>query len=513
MSRLSAVTALFVLVLLSLPVLHGQGSVGTLNGTVLDQAGASVPGATVVATNIATGAEATTTTTSSGTYTLPYLPAGTYNIRATAPGFRTATAEKIILRVAQTLSVDVKLEIGAVTEHVVVSSTPELLDTGSAEIGRYISTEEYKSWPILVDDGQRQIQSFIFTSLPGTTGGTFKGSINGGQQYSHEILIEGMPVGRSDLSGGNNSEFSPSAEAIGEFKLQSGAIGASYNGGQTAVANFTIKSGTNELHGSAFYYNQNEALNALSLQTKTLGGSKTKHRQDNYGYSVGGPVFIPKVYDGRNKTFFFTNFEKTSLNDLRFSGFVTLPTTSFKQGDFSRLLNPAYTGNPRSGTQVAADALNRPIIFGQIYDPTTTRRLPSGAIVRDPFQGNIIPEAKWDPVSRNVIRNIGIADPQFDTLLRNIERVGTSSPFFKLDIWAVKGDHVINENNQISGYYNHSYRIRNNNGAGRYLPIPGSATSSWQEQATPGNMARLSLTSTLTPYPHQPCRGRLQPLP
>ena len=103
----------------------------------------------------------------------------------------------------------------------------------------------------MVDDGQRQIQQFIFQSLPGTTGGTFQGSINGGQNYSHEILIEGIPVGRSDLSGGNNNEFSPSAEAIGEFKLQTGAIGAQYNGGQTAVANFGIKSGTNDLHGSA----------------------------------------------------------------------------------------------------------------------------------------------------------------------------------------------------------------------------------------------------------------------
>ena len=137
-----------------------------------------------------------------------------------------------------------------------------MLDAGSAEIGRYISAEEYKTWPILIDDGQRQIQSFIFDSLPGTTGGTFQGSINGGQQYSHEILIEGIPVGRADLMGGNNNEFSPSTEAIGEFKLQTGAVSAEYNGGQTAVANFSIKSGTNALHGSAFYYLQNESLNA-----------------------------------------------------------------------------------------------------------------------------------------------------------------------------------------------------------------------------------------------------------
>src|SRR5205809_2398231 len=268
-----------------------QGPVGTLNGTILDQSGAVVPGAAVVAVNIATSVESKTTSTSAGAYTLPYLPSGTYTIRVSAPGFRTSTAENIILRVAQDLTVNINLEVGAVSQQVTVSDQPPLLDAGTAEIGRYISVEEYKSWPILVDDGQRQIQSFIFSSLPGTSGSTFQGSINGGQQYSHEILIEGIPVGRSDLSGGNNNEFSPSAEAIGEFKLQTGAVSAQYNGGQTAVANFSIKSGTNDLHGSAFWYGQNEALNSPDLSTKTQGKKKPIHRENNEGFSLGGPVY------------------------------------------------------------------------------------------------------------------------------------------------------------------------------------------------------------------------------
>src|SRR5437870_6228778 len=298
-----------------------QGPVGTLNGTILDPTGAVVPGATVVAVNNATGVESRTTSTSAGAYTLPYLPAATYTIRVSAPNFKTSTAENVILRVAQDLTVNINLEVGAVSQQVTVSDQAPLLDAGTAEIGRYISIEEYKSWPILVDDGQRQIQSFIFSSLPGTSGDTFQGSINGGQEYSHEILIEGIPIGRSDLSGGNNNEFSPSAEAVSEFKLQTGTISAQYNGGQTAVANFNIKSGTNNLHGSAFYYNQNEAFNANSALNKALGKEKSKHREDNYGYSVGGPVYIPKVYNGRNKTFFFTNFEKTKENNLVFNDF------------------------------------------------------------------------------------------------------------------------------------------------------------------------------------------------
>ena len=156
----------------------GQGNVATLNGTVLDSAGAVVPGASVVVVNNDTKVENRTTTTSAGAYTLPYLPQGTYTIRVTAAGFRTSTAENVILRAAQILTVNISLEIGQVNEQITVSATPPVLEAGSAEMGSYINQQEYKAWPIVVGDGQRQIQEFIFDSLPGTTGGTFQGSIN-----------------------------------------------------------------------------------------------------------------------------------------------------------------------------------------------------------------------------------------------------------------------------------------------------------------------------------------------
>ncbi|MCW5980765.1 MAG: TonB-dependent receptor [Bryobacteraceae bacterium] len=491
--------AVFLCLVVSLGIAWGQGQVGTLNGTILDSSGAVVPGTTVVATNVATRVESRTTSTSAGAYTLPYLPSGTYSLRVSAPGFKTATQENVILRVGQVQTVNITIEVGAVTEEVTVTAEAPLLESGSAEIGRYITTEEYKAWPIFVSDGQRQIQEFIFSSLPGTTGGTFKGSINGGQEYSHEILIEGIPVGRADLSGGNNNEFSPSAEAIGEFKMATGAIGAQYNGGQTAVANFSIKSGTNDIHGSAFYYGQNEALNAKNLAAKTQGLKKGRLREHNYGYSVGGPVYIPKVYDGRNRTFFFTNFEKDHRDELTFNGFVTLPTTDFKAGNFSRLFDPNFTLNSQSGTVIGQDALGRDIRFGQIYDPLSTRLGPDGNPIRDPFVGNVIPQSQWNPVAANVISQVGIRDPDFNTMVRNTNRIGTSSPFFDLHIIAVKGDHNISDRHRISGYYNHSNRDRNNNGSSRYLPIPGTPTSSWQRQVTPGRMVRLSLNSTISP--------------
>jgi hypothetical protein len=483
--------------------LWAQGPVGTLNGTVTDPAGAVVPGATIVATNNATGVKSTTTSTSSGDYTLPYLPAGTYTIRVTAPGFSVGTAENVILRVAQTMTIGIKLQVGAINQQVVVSDKPELLESDSAEIGQYITQEEYKNWPILVNDGQRQLQDFIFNSLPGTSGNTFQGSINGGQQYSHEILIDGIPVGRSDLSGGNNDEFSPSAEAVGEFKLQTGAISAQYNGGQTAVANFTIKSGTNTLHGSGFYYLGNEDFNSVPVQNKTFGGTNPQNRLNNFGYSIGGPVIIPKVYNGRNRTFFFTNLEHTKTTSLPYNGFVTLPTPAFKNGDFSQLFNPAATGNPASGTSVGSDALGRPIIFGQIYDPRTTQTLADGTVIRNPFPGNIIPQSDWDPVAKNIVQGVGIQNPLLNTLINNQPKVGTCCPFFDLHTYGFKVDHNINDRNHLSAYYNQSYRNRFNNSCGGgakgpYLPAPGTGSSCWKSQITPGNMGRVSLTTTIT---------------
>lgn len=480
--------------------LLAQGSVGTLNGTVLDASGAVVPGATVVATHVATGVETRASSTSAGAYTLPYLPSGTYSIKVSAPGFKTAVQDDVVLRVGQVLTVNISMELGAVSEEVTVKAEAPVLETGTAEIGRYISTEEYQNWPILVGDGQRQIQSFIFSSLPGTTGGEFEGSINGGQQYSHEILIEGIPVGRMDLSGGNNNEMSPSAEAVGEFKLHTGAMGAQYNGGQTAVANFAIKSGTNELHGSAFYYHQNEAFNATSYADKSTGSPKAPYRLHNYGYAVGGPVYIPKIYNGRNRAFWFTSFERTTYSDFNVSGFnTTLPTVDFKQGDFSRLFDPAFTGNPLSGTVLGTDALGREIRYGQLYDPTTTRLGPDGKPIRDPFAGNIIPQDKWSTVSRNVVQGVGLLDPALDRHVRNTPTIGTCCPYFRLYTVMVKGDYHLTQSHVLSGLYNHEYRIRAQSQDDRYAPNPGFATALWGNQYTPSRMVRLSMNSTITP--------------
>ena len=467
---------------------YAQVARSQFNGTVTDAGGGVLVGATVTATNVETNVEAKSTTTDAGIYVLPYLPAGVYRVQVAAPGFRPAGSENVTLRAAQTLTLDFKLDVDAITETVNIEAP--MIETSTAEIGHYVSTKEFQTWPVPVGDGQRQIQQFVFSSLPGTTGNTFEGAINGGRNYSHEILIEGIPLGRN-LQGGSNNEMSPPTEAISEFKLQTGTLGAEFGGGQTAVANFVVKSGTNQFHGSGAVYIQDAKFDARPFVAKALNQATPIRELQNGAVALGGPIVLPKLFNGRNRSFFFATFEKTHQLEETSTAFRTLPTREFQNGDFSRLFDPAYTGDARSGTVIGTDPLGRPIRFGQIYDPRTTRTV-DGRVVRDPFPNNVVPRALWDAVARNTIDQ-GLWDaPQLDRLFNNQPVIGTCCPVFNQNTFAVKFDQVLNAAHKMSFYVNREWRKRNNSPAGRYGPPPGSPTNLYQLQNTPSWMIRAS---------------------
>ncbi len=244
--------------------LMGQSGRGTITGVVKDSTGAVVPGAEIVVTNNESGLEMKSESGEGGGYRIPYVPPGTYTVSVSLTGFKKAVLEKVEVHVAQTVTVDATLEVGQLSDTVTVSAATPLLETSTPEIGTVSTEKEVHTWPILVGDGTRGLQTFIFTSMPGTEGGEWQGSINGSQSFSHEILIDGVSIGRFDLNGGSSSEFTATMDAVSEFKLQTGAISSQYGNTQTGLANFGLKSGTNQYHGTAFWFHQNSALNANS---------------------------------------------------------------------------------------------------------------------------------------------------------------------------------------------------------------------------------------------------------
>lgn len=500
-----AFLALFVILLL-FPSLSAQSGRGAITGVVRDITGAVVPGVDIVATDKESGVRFTAVTTESGVYRVPYLPPGTYRVTASLPGFKTAIADNVSLGVAQVLTVDFRLEVGEVSEQITVSSQGPLLETSTPEIGINVTEKEVHTWPILVGDGTRQLQDFIFRAMPGTQGGTFAGSINGGQSYSHEILIDGISIGRMDLNGGSNNEFTPTMDAVSQFKLHTGALSAQYGNTQTAMTNFNMKSGTNEYHGTLFWFHKNKSLNANSWGNNRFGFEKSPFLENNFGATLGGPIL-------KDRTHFFFSYEGERFTNQAIGGTESLPIRAFKEGDFSRLLDPSFTKDPRSGTVVGTDPLGRPVIFGQIYDPASSRQLPDGTWVRDPFPGNLIPKSRFSRVTQNALKH-DVPDPLLDLFRFNHPRVGTCCPRLEIDNWSVKVDHVLSGNHKLAATFVSNDRVRKRFGTGPRLagvPIPGPAMAGDRIQATPGYIVRFSEDWTISHHA-QPPGGGLQPL-
>jgi len=496
---LNRVVILVVAIALCFPaMLMAQSGRGTIDGVVTDSTGAVIPGADVVITEQGSGSEYQAVTTESGRYRVPYLPPGMYRVAASLTGFKTAVADNVTVRLAQVVSINLVLEVGEISEVVTVSSEGPLLETSSAEIGTNVSAKEIAAWPILVSDGTRQLQDFIFRALPGAIGGTWNGSINGGQGFSHEIMIEGITIGRMDINGGSNSEFTPTMDAVSEFKLQTGALSSQYGATQTALTNFGMKSGDNDYHGTAFLFYQNKALNANSWNNNRRGNEKSPFGQKNFGASGGGPII-------KDKTHFYVSYEGDRYTDQTPGGNrEDVPTGAMKDGNFSSLFDPAFTLDDRSGTVVGQDALGRDVIFGQIYDPRTSRQLGDGTWIRDPFPGNVIPSAAFSSVSQNMMRDeFDLPDAQDNLLRYNYDNVNTCCPERTINNFSVKIDHVLNDAHKLSGTFVSNDRYRNRFGEGNtpYLagPMPGPFLQGTKLQDTPGIIFRMTEDWTLNP--------------
>lgn len=360
------------------PPLYAQTT--QINGRITDPAGQAVPGAQVTVRNHGTGVERETASNEEGFYVVPTLIPGNYSVRVMKPGFRTASQQDILVTVDNRTRADVRLEIGDVAESVTVLGDVAQLQTDTPEVSTTVLSRQYEQLPLVQLGRVRTALNFVYLAA-GVQGqvridgadnlaATPQVSVHGGPKLQHEVWLDGLP----GPMGFN--EAAPAVEAMREFKLQTSQLSAEYGNTGHAVTSFALKSGTNRIHGSAFEFLRNNLLDARSW----FAAERAVTRQNEFGATVGAPVYLPKVYDGRDRTFFFFSWTSARRRGLDNYQKAQIPTPAMLQGDFSGLVS----------------ASGAPTV---IYDPATTRSDGKGGFVRDAFPGNRIPASRFDPVS------------------------------------------------------------------------------------------------------------------
>ncbi|MEI9975023.1 MAG: TonB-dependent receptor [Ignavibacteriota bacterium] len=469
-----------------------------MTGTVTDPANAVVPGAKVTVTNKATATQLLETKTNeTGAYTAPNLPAGVYRITVEASGFKTSVLDDVTLAVGENLRVDAVLQIGSEAESVQVTAEVPRIQSESSEVATQLSNKTLQDLPLSFVGG-RHAENFAFSIAPGVMGTSYNSHINGSTNYSKETLIEGATV--TVLQAGDSSAGYVSMEALQEARVQVSGLSAEYGRTQGGVVNMTMKSGANQIHGSAFGALRNEALDANTLSNNALGYKRGLDRKDNYAFSFGGPVYIPKVYNGHNKTFFYGAYERYHESAFTLSSpSRTEPIADFYNGNFSRLL----------GSQIGTDSAGNGILKGAIYDPNTFRQLSDGSWTGSMFPGNIIPVSRFSRVSSNLNAIAQkyylptVKDANGVTPLTNNEPFPSSTqPIWDHYVWSIKIDHNINDRQRLSGSVVSDYEPRlildsggmwNNN-----APNGGPLAKARQRDDT-WEIARLADDWTLSP--------------
>src|SRR5579884_3285750 len=380
--------------------LFAQSDRGVITGAVLDQAGAVVPNANVVARNTETGAQYETQTTATGNYTLSQLPAGSYDLSVEAAGFNKFVQQGIRVFVARTERVDVTLRVGGTTESITVSADASLLKTENEEQSTTIGVEKLDELPLNfgangnnASANIRNPYTFVTLVPTGTISSYSTIRLNGAPINTFQVRVEGQQANNNRLMI-RQDQLQPSVEALQEVSVQASNFSAEYGQVAGGMFNLTAKSGTNQFHGSLFEYFVNEDLGAGIPFTNSGHGHllRPPNRRNDFGGSFGGPVWIPKLYDGHNRTFFFFAIEEFYQRQVTAGVRQTVPTLAMRTGDFSGALTGKVLGTDPAGRQILENA---------IYDPNSDHTV-NGQIVRDPFPNNTIPMSRLDPVALKI---------------------------------------------------------------------------------------------------------------
>ena len=364
-----------VAVLFSGTTLNAQVQTG-IAGTVADPSAAVIQGAQITVANAQTGVSVKAVASSVGAFTVVGLIPGEYSVTVEAPGFKTYKTE-LTVEVAKVSSVSVVMTPGATSETVSVKEADISLNTTSPGIGTTVEPELVKNAPIEINGLARQIDSFMYLA-PGVQGNANSHVIDGGVSYENDVQFNGVPVAFVQFEG-NQTYINPPYEAVSEFRVDSSTFDPQFGIGQGAVT-FNMASGTNNLHGDAFEILRNQLFDSAGFFPVRFGPNGTPeapiNQQNNYGFTLGGPVIVPKIYNGKNRTFFHLSFDWFRQNQAQ-NAIGTVPTQAMKGGDFSNFVDA-------SGNLIP------------IYDPQTGQ----------PFPGNVIPQARFSPLAVSLLPSI-----------------------------------------------------------------------------------------------------------
>jgi hypothetical protein len=377
--------------------LHAQESRGTITGTVVDASRAVVPGASVTVTNVERGTSVTIVTNDVGFFQAPYLISGTYRITVELAGFKKLVREGIEVRVDDRLQLELPLQLGGTEEEVTVTAEAPLIETTHASLGQVVDARRVAELPIPHGDPYALIglaagASFMRSARldrPFEPTHIVGYSMNGVRANRSDITIDGLPSTSTANAGEITASYVPPQGLVQEFKVQTAIFDASFGNTEGGVTNLVLKSGTNKLAGELYFVKTPKGLWANDFFANMNNIPLTDFRYTRGAAVAGGPVIVPGMYDGRNKTFFIYGYETLPEARPRNNGTPTVPTEKMRNGDFSELL--------ALGSQY------------QIYNPFTTRPHPTqaGRLIRDPFPGNIIPRELMNPVALEVLEYIG----------------------------------------------------------------------------------------------------------
>jgi outer membrane receptor protein involved in Fe transport len=433
-----AVVLVLMLGCLSAPALLAQTSYATINGTVRDPSGAVVPGAQVTLANADTGVKVTRETNASGFYVFVNVPPGNYTLSVQAQGFSTAETPVFPVRVNDTQTHDVTLTVGAVAETVEVRAEAALLQQSTSELGTVIGEEAVRDLPL---NGRNFSQ--LLTLTPGATPISTAQGAGGGTSFNAPVALPGSAFTLPSIHGqwnrsnmymldglpnhwffGQSWAVLPIVDALQEFKVQAHNDKAEFGGVLGGVMNVVSKSGTNELHAAGWWFVRNDAFDARNPFTDATAKGPTPFRQNQFGATIGGPVLLPKLYQGRNRTFFQFAYEGWRYSRSQQQTYFH-PTDAELAGDFSNSI------------------LRQPI-----FDPATTRTDPNNpqGFIRQPFAGNQIPQSRIDPLSLNYMKNYldrpNISNPSFNVINNRPQRSDS-------DTFTVKIDHRFRDEDSV----------------------------------------------------------------